>query len=303
MMRTFLIYLFNSIVLLTAGQKSSEPVSSNTLLWRITGKDLAKPSYLFGTMHMLCAEDIQLSDSLKSAISKADKVYLELDMDNLFEMMGAMSHMAMRNDTTLADLLSESDYKKVKDYFKEHSSLIPFSMIETYKPLLAASTIMEQSIKCEHMVAMEELIMNEAKQNDKEIKGLETMNYQLSIFDSIPYKLQAKQLLGIIENGNKDDDKEMADLTNAYRNQQLTKMEDLTKKDKTMMGFSDILLYNRNANWANKLKSLLPKSSLVIAVGAGHLPGEKGVINLLRKAGYKVEPVKNDMTKKRTKDI
>src|SRR5437764_10876507 len=174
MMRTFLIYLFNSIVLLAAGQKSSEPVSSNTLLWRITGKDLAKPSYLFGTMHMLCAEDIQLSDSLKSAISKADKVYLELDMDNLFEMMGAMSHMAMRNDTTLADLLSESDYKKVKDYFKEHSSLIPFSMIETYKPLLAASTIMEQSIKCEHIVAMEELIMKEAKQNDKEIKGLET---------------------------------------------------------------------------------------------------------------------------------
>ena len=303
MMRTFLIYLFNSIVLLAAGQKSSEPVSSNTLLWRITGKDLAKPSYLFGTMHMLCAEDIQLSDSLKSAISKADKVYLELDMDNLFEMMGAMSHMAMRNDTTLADLLSESDYKKVKDYFKEHSSLIPFSMIETYKPLLAASTIMEQSIKCEHIVAMEELIMKEAKQNDKEIKGLETMNYQLSIFDSIPYKLQAKQLLDIIENGNKDDDKEMEDLTNAYRNQQLTKMEDLTRKDKTMMGFSDILLYNRNANWANKLKSLLPKSSLVIAVGAGHLPGEKGVINLLRKAGYKVEPVKNDMTKKRTRDI
>ncbi len=61
---------------------------------------------------------------------------------------------------------------------------------------------------------------------------------------------------------------------------------------------TEILLYQRNINWVNKLKDLLANNTLVIAVGAGHLPGERGVINLLKKAGYKVEPVKNDMNKK-----
>ena len=78
----------------------------------------------------------------------------------------------------------------------------------------------------------------------------------------------------------------------------MTKKEDLGIEQ-----FTDLLLYNRNAAWAKKLENLLPTNALVVAGGAGHLPGEKGVINLLRKAGYKVEPVRNDMIKKKTKEI
>jgi uncharacterized protein YbaP (TraB family) len=285
----------------TAAAQSSE----NTLLWRISGKGLSRPSYLFGTIHMMCATDIQLSDSLRSAIRQADRIYLELDMDNLFEVLGAMNKMKMRNDTTLADLLTKEEYDKVKKYFNEKGGLLPFSMLETYKPMLAASTLMEGSMDCENMIVMEQLVMNEAGKSGKEIKGLETMAYQLSIFDSIPYKLQAQQLVKYIEEGAYDaGSKELEELTNAYRNQQLKKLEELTSDEKSgMPGFNNILLYNRNANWVKKLQSLLPQSSLVIAVGAGHLPGAKGVINLLRKAGYKVEPVKNDMIRKRTKEI
>ena len=301
-------YLTLTLFLILAGglyaqKESTSSSNENTLLWRISGNGLTRPSYLFGTMHMICADDIELSDSLKKAIQNADEVYLELKMDNLIEMMGAMSHMSMRNDTTLSDLLTPVEYQKIKTYFKNHSGILPFSMIETYKPLLAAATIMEQSAQCEHAVAMEELIMQEAKHDGKEIGGLETMDYQLSIFDSIPYTIQAKQLLEMVENTSSKDDDEMKELTDAYRNQELNKMELLTKDDMGLKEYTALLLYNRNANWARKLNNLLAKSSLVIAVGAGHLPGEKGVINLLRKAGYKVEPVKNDMIKKKTKEI
>lgn len=279
--------------------------SSNTLLWRITGKNLVKPSYLFGTMHMICADGIDLSDSLKSAITRSDNVYLELEMDNIFEMIGAMQHMQMRNDTTLADLLTKEDYKKVKEYFEGSKSLLPFSILETYKPLLTASLIAEQEGKtCDNMVAMEQLIMKEAKANDKKIKGLETMNYQLSIFDKIPYNLQAKELLKMINGSEKNDDVDIKKLTDAYLSQELDKLEDMTKsEDMGIKNFADLLLYDRNANWAKKLENLLPEKGLVIAVGAGHLPGKKGVINLLREAGYKVEPVRNDMSKKKMKEI
>ncbi len=304
MKKAILLLLFFAAYLCGFAQ---EPTSSNTLLWKISGKNLSRPSYLFGTIHMLCADDIELSDSLKSAIAHCDKVYLEIDMDNLFEMMGAMQKMKMRNDTTLADLLPQKDYQIVKEFFQKQNGLIPFSLLETYKPMLAASTLMEQSMDCDNEVAMEQLIMKEAKGDGKGIKGLETMAYQLSIFDSIPYKLQANQLLNYVKNyGKEDDEKEFNEMVNAYRNQQLNKLEELTQKEDLGMGmqnFANLLLYNRNANWAKKLSDLLPQNALVIAVGAGHLPGEKGVINLLRKAGYKVEPVPNKMIKSKEKVI
>ena len=301
--------LFVFAGLFVYGQKqkrATHPVENNTLLWRISGNGLSKPSYLFGTMHLLCADDIALSDSLKKAIKNADDVYLELDMDNLFEMFGAMQHMNMKGDTTLADLLTKEEYQKVKKYFEENSTMLPFSMLESFKPLLTASLLSEQQTSgCDHMISMEQLIMQEAKDNEIKIKGLETMNYQLSIFDKIPYKLQAKQLYKMIaQASNSSDSKEIAELTNAYRNQQLEKLEEMTKKeDMGIKDFTNLLLYDRNNNWTKKLQTLMADKSLVIAVGAGHLPGERGVINLLRKAGYKVEPVKNEMMTKKVKEI
>jgi uncharacterized protein YbaP (TraB family) len=301
-MKKIILILFLSVFCMAGFAQKT--ITENTLLWRISGKNLSHPSYLFGTIHMLCADDIELSDSLKAAITQCDKVYLEIDMDNLFEIMGAMQKMKMRNDTTLADLLSPKDYETVKNFFNKQNSLLPFSMLETYKPMLSASTLMQSSLNCDNEIAMEQLIMKEAKTDGKGIKGLESMAYQISIFDSIPYKIQAKQLLSFIENyGKGDENKEYDELADAYRNQQLSKLEELTKKEDGLENFTNLLLYNRNANWVKKLGGLLPDNRLVIAVGAGHLPGEKGVINLLRKAGYKVEPVENKMIKRKEKEI
>jgi uncharacterized protein YbaP (TraB family) len=294
----FFVLLF---CLVACASWAQENASNNTLLWKISGKNLGRPSYLFGTMHMICGDEIQLSDSLKAAIRKTDRVYLELDMDNLFEMIGVIGKMKMRNDTTLADLLTPTEYDSVKQFFKQHKTLLPFSVLETYKPMLAASTLMQASLDCDKQVAMEQLIMKEAKARGKGVKGLETMAYQMSIFDSIPYGLQAKQLVSMVQQSGKDSSStsnEFEMLTKAYLDQQLDTLEAITRReDMGIANFTEILLYNRNANWARKLEGLMKDNALVVAVGAGHLPGERGMINLLRKAGYKVEPVKNEMTK------
>ena len=281
------------------GQDNKE---NNTLLWKISGNGLEKPSYLFGTIHMLCADDAILSRNMKRAISECDEVYLEVDMDNMFEMLGAIGKMKMNDDTTLQDLLSKEDYKKVKEYFESKGSMLPFAMLETFKPMLAASTLEQGAMPCENTAMMEQIIMNEAKEHDKKIKGLETMAYQAGVLDSIPYKLQAQQLVEYIDNATsgKKDDKQMEQMFDAYKSQDLKKLEALmVEADASMSSFIDIMLYHRNLNWVRKLKDLLPKKSLVIAVGAGHLPGEKGVIQLLRKEGYKVTPVENKVSKSR----
>src|SRR6266498_594593 len=182
-----LMMVMTSLITLAQEKNKSE---FKTLLWQITGNGLQYPSYLFGTIHMICSEDAVLSDSLKAAIENSDAVYFEVDMDNLLEMIGVMKKMKMRNDTTLADLLDKEDYEKVKKYFEGKETLLPFSVLETYKPLLAASMLMEGSTECESPEAMEEVIMKEAKRHSKTVKGLETMAFQMSIFDTIPYRMQ-----------------------------------------------------------------------------------------------------------------
>jgi uncharacterized protein len=315
MKRFFLFALLASYGLAACSQpaqtKSSDKnkADENTLLWRISGNGLTKPSYLFGTMHMICASDIVVSDSLKAAIKASDKVYLEVNMD---DMMGLMMKVMMnpealnmKGDTTLADLLSGEEYKAVKNHFSSGGmgSMIPFSILEKMKPFFLQAMMMEQGSKCENMIIMEQLVMNEAKKNNKKIDGLETLEFQLGVFDQIPYKLQAQQLVQLATDTTKSGGNEMQVLGDAYRSQDLKKMFDLTLSDSSIDQYSDLLLYNRNRNWVEQLNTLMKNGSLVIAVGAGHLPGDQGVINLLRKAGYKVEPVRNDMIKKMTKEI
>lgn len=301
-----LIYLLPLIALSCSATKQivqQQPAPlEKSLLWEISGQGLEKPSYLFGTMHMICEEDAVLSDSLKVAIQHTERVYFEVDMDNMLEMLLTLTKMKMKNDTTLADLMSKEDYEKVKEYMESHSSFIPFSELEKYKPLLASSLLMESGLDCSSPVAMEQLIMQEAKSNRKRIEGLESMNYQMSIFDSIPYRLQAEQLLKYItsQDGRSKADKEFEEMMDVYRNQDIEKLgKFITKSDYGLMQYEDILLYHRNRNWVAKLKTIMHDRPVTIAVGAGHLPGEKGVINLLRKEGYTVRAVNNKLPAKR----
>lgn len=281
-------------------EKTSEPQDANTLLWKISGNGLAKPSYLFGTIHVLCAEDAVLSKNLKTAIAEADEVYLEVDMDNMMEMFGALGKMKMRGDTTLKDLLTEKEFEKVKKYFEENNTMLPFSMLQTFKPLLAASMLEQGALPCDKTAMMEQIIMEETEKNNKPLNGLETMSYQAGVLDSIPYQLQAQQLVQYIDSATTGDldNSQMLEMFDAYKKQDLKKLEKfMVDNDAGMAAFIDILLYHRNANWVTKLRELMPDKSLVIAVGAGHLPGEKGVLALLRKAGYTVSPVENKVSK------
>jgi len=117
--------------------------------------------------------------------------------------------------------------------------------------------------------------------------------FQAGLFDSIPYETQAKELINYIDSS--DQNKQMTrQLVDLYTKQDLDGIDELSRKeDGGMSGYMDLLLYARNRKWAKNLDSLLGKRSLLIAVGAAHLPGTGGVIDLLRKEGYTVEPVKN----------
>lgn len=265
----------------------------HTLLWRISGKKITRPSYLFGTMHVLCAKDANLSDSLKSAIARVDEIYFEINLGDMAGMLNSMKFMRMNDSKRLSDLLKPDEYARVKEYFAKHNSMLPFSLLERFKPMLISGLVEEQALDCETTDGMELMIMKEAK-HGKPVDGLETAEFQAGLFDSIPYETQARELVNYIDSSdmNKQQTRQLVEL---YNKQDLDGIDELSRKeDGGMSGYMDLLLYARNRKWAKNLDGLLPKKSLLIAVGAAHLPGNGGVIELLRKAGYTVEPVKND---------
>lgn len=295
------LFAFSFFATTADAQKNNKPLEKS-LLWEVSGNGLIKPSYIYGTIHMICKDDATLGDSLVAAIKNSDRVYFEVDMDNLLEMISAIKDFKMKNDTTLADLLSKEDYEKVKTLMEAKGGLLPFSQIETFKPMLASSMLMESGVGCEEPVAMEQLIMTEAKKYNKRIEGLETMSYQASIFDSIPYKLQAQELLKYVsdDSASSKADKEFEGMIETYKDQDIEKLgQAVNNSDDMMSGYQDILIYNRNKNWVKKLKTLMPEKGLTIAVGAGHLAGEQGLIKLLRKEGYTVRAVKYKMAMQR----
>jgi len=266
---------------------------ANTLLWQISGNGLRQPSYLFGTMHILCAEDAKLSEGLKGVIKKSLKVYFEVDMDDMAEMMGAMKYMRMNDGVKISDLLTKEEYARLENHLKKSKTPMPLSMINRFKPFLISGLLSEQNMGCEKTKGMEQLIMTEASLHDKQIFGLESIEFQASLFDSIPYDRQAKDLIKYIDS-METYQKNTLEMVDVYRKQDLQKLDSLMlKSDPGMEEFMDLLLYSRNRKWVQQMPNFMMEGSLLFAVGAGHLPGEQGVINLLRKKGFKVTPMVN----------
>ncbi|MBC7628879.1 TraB/GumN family protein [Ferruginibacter sp.] len=264
----------------------------NSLLWQVSGKGLKQPSYLFGTFHLMCKNDIHFSNQLTTAVNRADKVYMEIDMDDPATILGGMMLMTMKDGKTLQQLYSDADYKKIRQYFTD-SLKTPLSFIVRMKPFFLEALLYPKMMPCKLISGVEEELMKVAKTQKKEIKGLETMEFQAGVFDSIPYEEQAKELLQSIDSmaSNK---KSFNTMMQVYKNQQINEIENLfSKSESGMENHQDLLLNNRNKNWVVQLKSIMKTNPVFVAVGAGHLVGKQGLIALLRKEGYMVQPLLN----------
>ena len=265
---------------------------NNTLLWEVSGKGLKSSSYLFGTFHLMCKEDIRLSDQLKQAVSNSELMYLEMDMDDPSILLGGFLMMNMKDGKKLEDLYTPEEYQKVNAFFKDTLHM-PLGMLQRTKPFFLAAMLYPKMMPCKSVSGVEEELMKLAKEQKKEIKGLETLEFQSAVFDSIPYEEQAKELLKSIDSMSSYQ-QYFDKMINVYKAQQLQEIEDLFKDSEFgMENHQDILLNNRNKNWVTQLKTIMSAGSVFTAVGAGHLVGKEGLISLLKKEGYTLKPILN----------
>ncbi len=295
-MRHLLFFGLSTILFIGCNAQSGDPFvkqkNNNTLLWQISGNGLKAPSFLFGTFHLLCKEDIHFSDQLKRAIKSSNEIYMEMDMDDPSTLLSGLLYMNMKGDKKLSDLYTPEEYKRLENYFSD-TLHTPIMMLQKAKPYFLVALLYPRMMNCKTPAGVEEELMKIAKEEKKEIKGLETMQFQASVFDSIPYEWQAKELLKNIDSFSVYK-KEFDTMLKAYKDQQLDSMQNmLATSEFGSDQYNDLLLNNRNKNWVGQLKQIMKKESVFVAVGAGHLVGDSGLISLLKKAGYKVEPLQN----------
>lgn len=259
------------------------------LLWKISGNDLEKPSYLYGTIHIICSDKFNMSEAMLKAVESADKIALEIDMDDP-ELPAKMQQASINPGMKNIKEQIATDKIEIVDNFLQSKYQQGLAQLGILKPFVLSSMVLVAGMDCETSQYEAEFVKL-AQAQEKEIIGLETLEFQVSLFDDIDIKTQIKSLVESIEHPEKNE-KMMEDLMEAYQKEDLNAMNEIMKDREEFEGFYENFLVKRNKNWIPVIKSASEKESVFYAVGAGHLAGEDGVITLLRKEGFQVEPVK-----------
>jgi uncharacterized protein len=273
--------------------------TTKSLLWKIEGNGLKKASFLFGTIHVIPKDQLKLRPEVDAALKASKFIVFEIDikdMTNIKAQFALLSKAFMKDGVTLRDLLKAEDYAYVRTYMDK--SGLPSTMIERMKPLFISSLVgqsKDESGASEQTSSVELVLYKKAKKLNIRSAGLETTDYQISLFDKIPYKQQAEMLVESLRATASESEPgaaELSTLVQIYNDEDIQAMQAMMEEDGMgIKGFEDVLLYDRNQNWIKPMSDIMANQPAFFAVGAGHLGGEKGVIALLRKAGYKVEAI------------
>lgn len=287
--RLVLITLVLPFVLGTIAKAQKK--TANTLFWEISGKDLKKPSYLFGTYHFADKGFVDTMKTVNEKLKAADAIVGELVMDSTLAMK-VLPYMMLKG-TTLDKLLTPADYKLVDDQLKKVSNY-ELKMFNGMNPTTIQLTILQFSAPktfTKDNPAIDEYFQTYAKQNQKPVFGLETADDQGKILFGNSLQRQVELLVKSVKEAAKND-KQGSDLYTYYIAQDLEKITLLMKDNG---GYTqeemDQMLKHRNVKWMDQLPSMMQGRSLFIAVGAAHLIGIDGLIKGLQAKGYTVKPV------------
>ncbi|MBK6266426.1 TraB/GumN family protein [Marivirga sp. S37H4] len=266
----------------------SQAPEEKALLWKISGNGLEKPSYLFGTIHIICADRYEMSDAVLKAVESVDKIALEVDMDDP-ALAGKMQQISVNPGMKNIQEEIPSDKMELVDSYLKAKFGQGIAQLGILKPFVLSSMIMVSSMDCETKQYEAEFVKL-AQENGKEIIGLESIEFQVSLFDSLDLQEQIKALVESIENPSENNEV-LEEMMQAYLAKDLKAIQMNFEKNEEFEGFQEKILFERNRNWIPIIKETSKSGSIFYAVGAGHLASDQGVIALLRTEGFKVEAV------------
>ncbi len=272
---------------------------AHPLLWKIHGQ---RPSYVFGTIHVPDDRVLALSKSVTNAIDGCDELNTEIPMD-MGTQLSTATKMMLPDGKTLEQVLPKKLYKKLEGLFTAKG--FPFAPLNRMKiwAITAQVVLLDHLLEFSTKKPLDMVIYLRAQKNGKRVGGIETVEEQLSVFDSLTIKEQVRMLqqtLDQLDEFRAKGSDPVTELLDAYlkgdeKNLYDTMMETYDPTNPLDKKIMKRLFFDRNIRMADRMAAKLKKnekSSFFFAVGAGHLLGDQGVVSLLRKKGFKLTRVK-----------
>lgn len=266
------------------------------ILWKVSGNGLQKPSFILGTHHVASIDVCDAIAGFNNAYDSIEQVYGEVEtelMNDPATQFKIMPHMMMPKGQTLSSLYSEEELKMLDEYITPLFGM-GIKTFDKFKPAVLSSNIqvmvaMKMYPDFDPTKGIDSQMQTMAKKDKKAAKGLETVDFQVELLYNAPIQEQADDLLEIVEKGKEAEDM-IIELTQRYKKQDLDGLWEIMLEDSEPEELEK-LVFSRNRNWVLQMKEVMPATPTMFVVGAGHLPGDQGLLNLLRKEGYKVDPV------------
>ncbi len=295
-MRKYCIKIFSvflALLFISVSVCPADAADRKDFLWKVQSKTTTV--YLLGSIHFMKKEFYPLNKRIEDAFDKSTVLAVEANVDDVskLDIQGLMEKAFYPSDDTLEKHVSTETYERVKKEFEAFG--IPAWLISKQKPWFLALTL--ESLELVKLgfdpdYGIDEHFLSEAS-GKKKIKELESMDYQINLLSGFSDSEQEAFLLSTLKDMNSYE-KEIDKLLDAWVSGDTGGMESILREslieDKGMASVYDKLLYERNRNMASKIEGYLKTGEThFVVVGAGHLLGEKGIINLLRQKGYQIE--------------
>lgn len=288
------------ILAVVAAVLSVSFTSRAQILYKIEKDGSPKVSYILGTHHLAPLAVVDSIESLPSILESIDRLYGELDMSTLNDpavMLGMQKMLIAPSDSTIDKMLAPEQLDSVRNAWNEFiGEMVPFEMVKMMKPAvlstqLASAMTMKNLPDLNPLEGIDMTMQNRARELGKPVAGLETMEFQMNMLYNTPIPRQVNSMMSMIRTIDEQAEQSLR-LTNAYLNHDIQKIYELIlQEEDDDPQVAEEMIYSRNDRWLEKLGEILPTESLMIVVGAGHLPGERGVLNGLRAKGFIVTPI------------
>lgn len=287
---SFLLFLTGLLFVLSAPVLTAQNTGEKTVLWEISGNGLPGPSYLFGTIHVMPSEIFRSFPLADQKLKESQQLVLEMVMDvPLATQVEWAKKMMLPEGGSLRSLIPEDQFSRLRAYVVDSLGIKEkkFERYLIFKPFAFYSALIPDVIG-RKLESYEMHYTKIARDAELPVLGLETFEYQLAIFDSIPMNEQVDLFFG----EQVDMKKEFAEMIRMYEDQDIYGMADALQEENASSDEMEFkLITERNQNWVVLLSDWMRQHQSFIAVGAGHLAGDNGLIRLLREAGFEVNPV------------
>jgi len=268
--------------------KSKEPATGSSL-WEISGNGLRHNSYLLGTLHVMCHEQFRVSEQLLDLLSKSSQLILEIDLSDPNYLVAFQQGMFMPDGQHIRNLLDDQAYRELQTFFKDSLGM-NLEQLGMIKPLLLSSVMYSHLLQCK-IQGYEPFLSDFATKNNIPVLGLETVKEQLDFFKTISYEQQSELLVEMIRRYI-ETRMRYFEMVEKYIAGDLDGLSLLLLQESALIeNLYDVFYLQRNRAWINDIEKHIIETKTFIAVGAGHLPGEEGIIQLLRNQGYQLKPL------------